>query len=389
MISKPLLRRHIFLILLACSSYVFFQNKQDDKCWNLNGAFVLLSIFGLLTYLIDSSHASGNGVVYTNTHRGATLLAIGANPAHQVCLVFEKFRGDQVNRAKSEQCLVGGKGQNCAKGACNIVPGCCMVAQFLGGQTGEQIQKSLEDKNVPQLTIKTMNATRVCTTLKSESDGTVTEIVGPSGEILDSERHSFLVQVKKSVQNMKGVAICGSFPPGFQGKDYAEIALSLPSDCFLLLDSVKEPELTLKSGRVSLWKINEDELRKFFNDFESPIDRLASVAIEKFNLTYLGLTRGGQPAMLYENVDEPRKRVFRLPKIKITNSTGAGDTFNGAFLVTHILKGESIQTSFRLGLAAASAKCQNMKGGGTFDVQLMNEIAPLIEVSSHDFFYND
>ena len=67
-----------------------------------------------------------------------------------VLRVFEKFRGDQVNRAKSEQCLVGGKGQNCAKGACNIVPGCCMVAQFLGGQTGEQIQKSLEDKNVIQ-----------------------------------------------------------------------------------------------------------------------------------------------------------------------------------------------------------------------------------------------
>ena len=64
------------------------------------------------------------------------------------------------------------------------------------------------------------------------------------------------------------------------------------------------------------------------------MSRLASVAIEKFTLTYLGLTRGGQPAMLYENVDEPRKRVFRLPKIKIQNSTGAGDTFNGAFLVT-------------------------------------------------------
>merc|ERR1719285_412944 len=103
MISKSLLRRHIFFILLACSLYVIFQNKQDDKFWNLNGAFVLLSIFGLLTYLTDSNHPSS--AIYTNAHRGATLLAIGANPAHQVCLVFDKFRRDQVNRAKSEQCL--------------------------------------------------------------------------------------------------------------------------------------------------------------------------------------------------------------------------------------------------------------------------------------------
>ena len=95
-----------------------------------------------------------------------------------------------MNRAEAAVAGVGGKGQNAAKAAqalLKLQPESTLsvtVAQFLGGSTGDEIQRLLLQKGIQDITTRTDASTRQLVTLvdypAAGSSPVVTELVAPS-----------------------------------------------------------------------------------------------------------------------------------------------------------------------------------------------------------------
>ena len=117
----------------------------------------------------------------------------------------------EVNRAEAAMTGVGGKGQNAAKAAQTLLSklrpeSMCavMVAQFLGGTTGDEVQRLLSQQGIQDITTQTGAMTRQLVTLVdyaagpasgSHVDPVVTELIAPSQPIHDAASREMLAKV--------------------------------------------------------------------------------------------------------------------------------------------------------------------------------------------------
>jgi fructose-1-phosphate kinase PfkB-like protein len=180
-----------------------------------------------------------------------SLLALGPNPALQRVMSFESFTLGEVNRAASLSTYVGGKGQGVALALQRWAPSeRTMVAHFLGGDTGSFVEAEMQARNIEQITQRVAAPTRICTTLLHGAD--VTELIDPSGAITEDECAALLSQIDAALPECKGVAFCGTSPPG-AGDLYLQIAQRLAGredelSLTLMLDGYKGIEPRIYSG---------------------------------------------------------------------------------------------------------------------------------------------
>jgi len=300
------------------------------------------------------------------------VMLVGFNPALQKVLFFPDFHENEVNRSESISYMHGGKGANYAKALAAFGVD-STVFQFVGGGNGEKYCEILTKEGVGFKNCATMTETRVCSTCISESTGTVTEIIEPSGRILEREFEEMRELIIELMPAYDAVAICGTFPPGVDGSFYALIVeeargFGLP----VLIDSYIGINRALERGPDFL-KINVTEFKRLL-----PCDDVAA-GVAKFFLIYekvkvLALTDGSEEACLFENprlLDEGQLRAwsYGIPKLdNVINPIGAGDTVGAGFL-SSVLNGESYQDAYRKGLAAASASCLEKKNAN-FDMKI-------------------
>ena len=171
----------------------------------------------------------------------------------------QHLRSAQVNRAEAAVAGVGGKGQNAAKAAATLLklhPGTACpvtVVQFLGGSTGEEIQRLLSRQGIEDITTCTNASTRQLVTLidyaASSATPVVTELIAPSQPIEEAasqellarisapwmhehsaERHAYALEscpasahLQEAAPNFKCILLMGTWPPrGLQpGAEFA------------------------------------------------------------------------------------------------------------------------------------------------------------------------
>lgn len=124
--------------------------------------------------------------------------------------------------------------------------------------------------------------------------------------------------------------------------------------------------LKLNAGELNdkgIWKPGEIEkigqlLGLPEEDPESRCKRL----VEQFHLDYLLFTCGKNGSIVFSSRDPEPSRVtpedVKNAKIKVVNTTGAGDSFTGAFCCA-ILKGMSVRDAHKLAFDVSSYVCEN------------------------------
>ena len=75
--------------------------------------------------------------------------------------------------------------------------------------------------------------------------------------------------------------------------------------------------------------------------------------MRSYNVKAIAVTAGGGTSWLFTGDDTIK---FKLPEIKVLNSTGAGDTVSGVFLSEYLKSGD-FSESFKKALAAGTASC--------------------------------
>jgi len=288
-----------------------------------------------------------------------SILVIGLNPAWQKILIFkEDFIKGEVNRARDMLTFASGKGANFAKVAMkngNIA----MLAQFVGGGTGEMYSSDLKSAGLILLDQRVNAPTRICTTLLS-SVSEATELIEPSGRISEDEAAELYLKIEKHAKLCDAFAICGTFPPGISVDFYVKIAkLAKKTNKPLLLDSYKGIAPVLDVG-VEILKINRRELAVLSEN--NDVHKGGMEIIRKYSVNILAVTDGSEKAYLFtaDGCSE-----YSIPSIdNVVNPIGAGDTVS-ATLFSEYLNGTSIHDAFRKALDAGSESCRHLMLGET------------------------
>ncbi|KAI9144853.1 Ribokinase-like protein [Paraphysoderma sedebokerense] len=262
------------------------------------------------------------------------ILCVGLNPAFQTTLHFDNFTVSKVNRAFRKTHSIGGKGQNfviaCQQyGAGDKVS----IAQFIGGMTGIYIEKVLEEKSIDQFNVVTNKPTRTCTTVLDFLTGATTELIEPSSRIASEEKSSMetlLTSLIHNSKNLKGIAVCGTYPSGIDGSTYEFIAklkgskyASNPKnenggkseECVLLLDAYKDIARALNTGFVNVLKINREEacLLSELPVEGTPITAIGKRILSMFKLDMLAITNGPDGALLM--LSPTHYYIYSLPSL--------------------------------------------------------------------------
>jgi tagatose 6-phosphate kinase len=285
------------------------------------------------------------------------VLAVGPNSVLQKSLRFAQLKTGGINRAQSLTVSPGGKGYHFALAANIARPGSAAVAHFIGGENGRQILTCLDKMGLHQLQTPIAGESRTCITLLDDGSGDMTELIEPSPAISPDEAADLSLQISVLMPRLRGLALCGTTPPGCGERFYAELAESANSDALVLLDGYKNVDDILATGRVNVLKINLHELAELSGT--SDLAAGAKWVFANVALRYLALTDGADQAHLFADSAHWR---FDLPTVDdVVNPIGAGDTV-GAVLLQGLLAGDAAPDAFRLGLAAASVSCRSIHG---------------------------
>jgi len=297
--------------------------------------------------------------------KAPSLLAVGLNPAFQKTLRFQKLAVGDVNRAQGVSYSCGGKGQHVAIAANRMGEGCVSIAHFLGKESdqGMFINETLKERGIEQVIEWIPGKTRTCTTLLDQSTKQMTELIEPSETVPDECVEAMMTKALESARSCKGVALCGTFPPGVGEQVYAAVARCLPKRAILLLDGFKGVNATLQTKRVDVLKINSDELVALIG--EQDLDEAAKDCLQMYlpEKACLAVTRGSSSAILYTQprIREFHATEFQIPKIEAVNPIGAGDTCSAGLLYA-LAAGHEQEEAFAWGLACATASCLYLEG---------------------------
>ena len=329
------------------------------------------------------------------------VLAVCLNPAWQKTLLFKKVNHGQVNRAYLVKQCGGGKGVNVVR-VFRMLGLPIALAGFAGGDTGAKLKGEIIGSGAFPLIVETASATRCCTTVISEENGEVTELIEPSGSVSDAEQSSLLSMIKDHISEFGAVVCSGTVPPGVPPSFYASVAeATLQQGIPFVLDAVNNIEPTLMAGAgvttapspsgvpttadqwgtgLILLKINASELRQI-----AGIDILpeaANALLARYSrLGALAVTDGAAPAWLFTRNGSSKITIPLLPHV--VSAIGGGDC-TAAILTRRLaegLKGNELADAFAEALSCASASCLT-DTPSLFEPSVAEEIRKKIEVVS-------
>eukprot|EP00933_Yihiella_yeosuensis_P035389 TRINITY_DN2891_c0_g1_i1.p1 TRINITY_DN2891_c0_g1~~TRINITY_DN2891_c0_g1_i1.p1 ORF type:complete len:243 (+),score=55.73 TRINITY_DN2891_c0_g1_i1:379-1107(+) len=220
---------------------------------------------------------------------------------------------------------------------------------------------------------------------------TVTELVMPSEQLVETEVEELLKKILPSVPKQKGIMLMGTWPKGVASGFYSSVARAKAPDSIVLMDAfnpVDEISAILSEGHIDVYKVNAFELctlmgaegLKEGSVTGDQVQKAVEKAFDKFQgVQNFAITDGAGNAYFFSRHGEALQ--FCVPKVFCRNPIGAGDTVAGVMLAAFCSNYvATLPDAMRLGLAAASAKVQIEDEGGIFDVEEMQRLNDLITV---------
>ncbi|MBO8165166.1 MAG: 1-phosphofructokinase [Brevibacillus sp.] len=150
------------------------------------------------------------------------IATVTLNPSVDISYFIDEFNINAVNRC--DRCIknAGGKGINVTKVLRAL--GCEVVATgFLGGETGQLIERELKNMSVITDFVQIEGHTRNCIAILA--NGTQTEILESGPRITKEESETFIQKLTGLMDKcpIRVVAASGSLPPGLEPDYYARI----------------------------------------------------------------------------------------------------------------------------------------------------------------------
>lgn len=277
------------------------------------------------------------------------IYTVTLNPSIDYIVRVEGLRLGSLNRMDSNLKLPGGKGVNVSRILNQLRIDNCALG-FLGGFTGDFIQKWLEAEGSKSNFTNIADDTRINIKLKH---GEETEINGIGPIINMAEIASFFEKFDVMKQG-DIVVLSGSIPPSIGSDFYDQIIAKCEAmDVAFAIDTTGDSLLnTLRRGPF-LIKPNHHELAELFGVTFSGIEDIIFYGKKCLELgaKHVIVSMAGDGALLF--VED---KVYRsnTPIGAVNNSVGAGDSMIGGFIGTYT-KNQDVLEAFKVAVATGSA----------------------------------
>ena len=279
------------------------------------------------------------------------IYTVTLNPALDYDMYLDSdLKIGELNLTRAAGLRSGGKGINVSKmmktlGIQNTALG------FSAGFAGEFILNDLRNDGVTVDFIEVEGNTRINVIAFDNESKKETEIAGLS-PVISKENLNKLTDRVSNLSVGDILVLSGSIPSSISDTIYKEMAENAGEGVKVVLDT-RGNLIDRNLNRNFLIKPNIKELRQMFGEKlekEEEILRKSEYFFEK-GIENVIISRGGEGALL---VNKDGMWEASVPKGKLVNSIGAGDSLIGGFL-SGLERGYTIQDSFRLGIAAGSA----------------------------------
>ena len=275
------------------------------------------------------------------------------NPAiDYVVRLDRELKVGDVNRARGEDCVLGGKGINVSGVLAEL--GCESVALgFVAGETGAWLERGLAAQGLKTDFVHLEHGmTRINVKIKAEKE---TELNGAGPDIPEGAMQALETKLDR-LQKDDILILAGSIPASLAQTTYERLLARLEGrGVRAVVDATRDLLVNVLRYRPFLIKPNNHELSeiagiKLTNDNE--VVTAAKMLQEKGARNVL-VSMAGDGALL---LDE-QGGVHRIgcPKGKVVNSVGAGDSMVAGFVAGYQQSGGNYDTALRLGTACGSA----------------------------------
>ena len=275
------------------------------------------------------------------------------NPAiDYVVRLDRELKVGDVNRARGEDCVLGGKGINVSGVLAEL--GCESVALgFVAGETGAWLERGLAAQGLKTDFVHLEHGmTRINVKIKAEKE---TELNGAGPYIPEGAMQALETKLDR-LQKDDILILAGSIPASLAQTTYERLLARLEGrGVRAVVDATRDLLVNVLRYRPFLIKPNNHELSeivgiKLTNDNE--VVTAAKMLQEKGARNVL-VSMAGDGALL---LDE-QGGVHRIgcPKGTVVNSVGAGDSMVAGFVAGYQQSGGNYDTALRLGTACGSA----------------------------------
>ena len=257
----------------------------------------------------------------------------------------------EVNRARGEDCVLGGKGVNVSGVLAEL--GCKSVALgFVAGETGAWLERGLAKQGIATDFIHLPEGmTRINVKIKA---GQETELNGAGPNIPESAMQQLEAKLD-ALQEGDILILAGSIPASLAQDTYERLLARLQGKGVrTVVDATRDLLVNVLKYRPFLVKPNNHELgeivgRRLTTDAE--IVAAATVLQSKGARNVL-VSMAGDGALLLD--EKGCTHRIGCPKGQVINSVGAGDSMVAGFVAGYLQSGD-YNTALRLGTACGSA----------------------------------
>ncbi|GAA3022383.1 1-phosphofructokinase [Tetragenococcus solitarius] len=272
------------------------------------------------------------------------------NPSIDYIVHVTQLKTGDVNRMTEDFKLPGGKGINVSR-ILQRIGSSSYALGFLGGFTGDFIEKWLIEEGIHSQFTKVKQDTRINVKLKAEEE---TEINGLGPDITEDEIKRLKFTLSELVKAGDIVVLSGSTPGSLRKGFYQElIQIIKENEAEFVIDTTGDDLLAALPEKPLLVKPNNHELAELY---KTSLNSLDDIIIYGKKLLADGaknviISMAGDGALL---ITEDGTYLSNVLKHEVKNSVGAGDSMIAGFLGEFSQSKDPLE-AFKWGVACGSA----------------------------------
>jgi tagatose 6-phosphate kinase len=258
------------------------------------------------------------------------ITTITLNPSVDRRYMVEDFEKGRVFRTTEYAATAGGKGLNVTRVA-HCLGASVIATGLLGGNSGEFIQKELDNAGISHKFLVIEEETRSCIAILTK-DGEQTEILESGAWAREEDVSRFLQHYENLLIQTSVVTASGSLMRGMPVDLYARITkLAKKRKIPFLLDTSGEALLKAINASPTLIKPNQEELEALLGKTllnESDLITATKELAEQIETVVV--SRGGEGSLV---AHKGKLYRVRIPNVSVKNPVGSGDSMVAGFAV--------------------------------------------------------
>lgn len=279
------------------------------------------------------------------------IAVVGSSSIDLVVVSEKRPKAGETVIGQTFHTVPGGKGANQAVTAARLGAHVTMIGAVGEDAYGEAVQGNFRHEGVCTENVKTIAETTTGTAhiVLAEGDNSIVVVPGANG-LVDRR---LIDEAKDALAKADMVLLQLEIP--FDTVQYV-LELCEKRDVPVILNPAPAQRLPEEMIQKAAYLTpNEHECRVVLNDFTSPIEELLAKYPNKLLMTE------GELGVRFHNGME----AVRIPgiKVKVVDTTGAGDTFNGALAVA-LAEGKELVRAIRFANAAAGMSITKLGAQG-------------------------